>query len=129
MKKKNHTYEFDPQVYPLKLWVCSNATKEGLNDEFEFLQGNAGVAEALEENFATTSSVRRKSDGELGVLVYASKKSYLTGSVIAHESVHVADYYFQELRMLSQMFEAGNEPYAYLVGWAAKYINQARINK
>jgi len=122
-------HEFDPVIYPRKLWVCVNATKESLCTTFEFDGTEAGIEESLRKNSAAVCSVTRISDDSVGVLVFTAHKAWLIGSVIAHESVHVADYYFEGLSMTAQTFECGNEPYAYLVGWAAKCINQARISK
>lgn len=122
-------HEFDPVIYPCKLWVCVNATKESLCATFKFEGTEIEIKEALHKNSATVAAVTRISDDSVGVLVFTGHKSWLTGSVIAHESVHVADYYFERLSMTSQVFQNGNEPYAYLVGWAAKCINQARISK
>ena len=43
----------------------------------------------------------------------------LDGTHIAHESVHITDYYFEVTGMNSEDFSSSNEGYAYLVGWVA----------
>ena len=50
-------------------------------------------------------------------------------ATIAHESVHVADYYFQVTGCNSEDFTDGNEAYAYLVGWAAGCIANVLIKE
>lgn len=125
--KKLIIQEFDPQIYPRLFWVCLNANAKDLSDLFEFNGEYKDLVESIEKSYAVTSIVRRRKDGRYGAIVYSKNKKFITGSVIAHESVHVADIYFQELGMISQDFNTGNEPYAYLVGWAAKCINQARV--
>ena len=53
---------------------------------------------------------------ELGILVILMNEDKVTTDVIAHESVHVADYFYEQLGLYSQDFSSGNEAYAYLVG-------------
>lgn len=118
-------HEFDPDIYPILLWVSLNATYEGLKDMFDFVPNDDGLEQALESNAATTALVVRKSDRSHGVIVFTDKKSYMEPHIIAHESVHVSDAFFEKLSMTAQEFRNGNEPYAYLVGWVAKCINKA----
>ena len=72
-----------------------------------------------------TCPVMRISDGLYGVLVIALDLDSITSDMIPHESVHVADYIFSQLGILSQDFTEGNEAYAYLVGWAAGCISSS----
>ena len=120
-------HEFRPDVYPRKLWVCLNASSEELLSTFDFIPHSNGLSYAIENNKASTSSVVKKDGGFMGVLVFSSNRRLLDIEVISHESVHVSDYFFEELGMCSQSFSEQNEPYAYLVGWAAKCINEARL--
>jgi hypothetical protein len=121
--KKCRIHEFDPVIYPRKLWVCLNATVEGLLESFDIK--DATLADALKNNAATTCITERKSDGHKGVVIFTNKRKYMTTKVMAHESVHFADAVFQELCAYSQEFNHGNEPYAYLVGWSAGCIDES----
>ena len=121
-------HEFDPLIYPRRLWVVTNANKRGLLESFDFKNAE-GLDLALKNNSAVTALATNKSSGYIGVIVFTTSKKYLKGSTIAHEAVHFADAVFEELSMTSQYFRDGNEPYAYLVGWAAKCINEARLAK
>jgi len=127
--KKFKINEFDPVIYPRLFWVCLNADAKSLSDIFEFNGDYNQLEKTINESYASTSIVKRKSDNRLGCIVFTNRKANITGSVTAHESVHVADALFQELGMMSQSFNDCNEPYAYLVGWAAKCINQARVGE
>lgn len=127
--KKVQIHEFSSEIYPLLLWVCLNAEDEALKDVYDFVPNNDGIKESIEKNSASVSIVIRKSDKRRGALVFTEKKSLMEAHIIAHEAVHVADVFFQELSMTSQAFDGGNEPYAYLVGWAVKCINSAIKHK
>ena len=118
-------HEFDPDIYPMTLWVCLEAKHEELKEVFEVTPEETELKDAVEKNAATTCTVIRRSDNKHGVLVFTKKKQHMETHIIAHESVHVADAFFQRLSMMSQVFTDGNEPYAYLGGWAAKCINNA----
>jgi len=57
---------------------------------------------------------------ELGILCLIYRPDVIDGSTIAHESVHITDYYFEVTGMHGEDFtDGGNEGYAYLVGWTA----------
>lgn len=97
-------HEFNPNIYTRPLLVCLNATIDGLNKMFDFIPNNEGLEKAISGNAASVSSVVRKSDGKYAALVFSKNKRGIYGSTIAHEAVHVADYYFESLGMLSQTF-------------------------
>ncbi len=121
MKKKLIIHEFDPLIYPRKLWVCTNATVE-LTSSFELDEGD--MIKSLEMNAVTTYITRNLKTEKLGVLVFCKNKKLMTVSNIAHESVHVADAIFEAIGGHGEDFSIGNEPYAYLVGWVAGSIDE-----
>ena len=53
----------------------------------------------------------------------------MDSSLIAHESVHIADYFYEACGCNSEDFTDGNEAYAYLVGWAAGCIANVLIKE
>lgn len=125
----------DPIVYPRKLWVADKI--EGLDKVFAFMklsdpyiENESAYDKMLSDAEYTNSGmltcpVMRISDGLYGVLVIALDLDSITSDMIPHESVHVADYIFSQLGILSQDFTEGNEAYAYLVGWAAGCISSS----
>ena len=120
---KNKIYEFDLQIYPRKLWVLYNPSYHTIAENF-LQDGKPMEFEQYEDLKNTskgfTSCVIRKEDSECGVIISFFKKPDI--STICHESVHFADCVYEELGMVSQNFSQGNEPYAYLAGWASGCI-------
>lgn len=121
---KTVIYEFDPIIYPFKLWVCANPTDEM---SAKLFLDDEQLAISIQHNMLTTAGTN-STDSRLGVLVFGHKK-YFTVKNIAHEAVHVVDYYFESLAMTKGCFTDRNEAYAYLVGWAADCMEQVRTNK
>ncbi len=131
-KKLTNLDEYNPVIYPRKLWVAKSL--EDLDEYFTFLSmdGNnepvpfdkvLGHFEA-DSGIMFVTRVLRNSDGALGVLVVIVDLDGVSADVIPHEAVHVADYYYEELGMYTQDFRDGNEAYAYLVGWAGGCISK-----
>jgi len=115
-------HEFDPQVYPRKLWVCFNATREVLEKYFNFER------EIKEEWFtdggAITSNCTSKETDLGGYLVWTGL-SKIPVDYISHEASHVADNIFEYIGENSKTEEC----YAYLIGWVAKHIDIAMRTK
>lgn len=120
-------------IYPRVLWVAGSLT--GLDKVFKFMRvdntsvENASAYTVLLDDYdrgesgMVTIPVVRRSDGLLGVLVIAMDINHIAPDMIPHESVHVADYIYEELGMYAQGFSDKNEQYAYLVGWIAGKIS------
>jgi hypothetical protein len=49
---------------------------------------------------------------------------YISASVIAHESVHIANFIFKSIQ--ADLDIDNDEPYAYLVGWIANEIDKVK---
>lgn len=141
MRIKPKVDEYDAIIYPRKLWIATKL--EGLDDIFAFCKLTNTYIEDPETynelkndkdkdgDGAVTVPVFRKSDGSLGVLViiYSKEQGSNIVNTIAHESVHVADYFYQDLGIMAQEFRDGNESYAYLVGWAAGCMSSSLARK
>lgn len=136
MRKKRNVDEYDPNLYPRKLWVTTEIDK--INEKFIFLDSVDNKEDCRtykeiqndyenEESVAITCAVMDITTGALGVLVILLIKDKVDAEVIAHESVHVADYFYEQLGLYSQDFSQGNEAYAYLVGWTAGCISNTLI--
>ena len=121
---KTTVYEFDPCVYPRLLWVVKGGTIDGIKETL-----NLGEYEVDEEESGavTLCNVRRKSDGNLGALIWFPKLSNINNlDWIAHESTHAALYVFAEVGATVD-FE-NQEPFAYMVGWVFDCVNKVRKN-
>ena len=109
-------FEFDPQIYPRKLWVVVNPNYEDINKTFE------ESIDELEDHYeAIVHHVTHTSSGKGGLLVIFKDVEFMTTSTISHESTHVAIDIFEytgcRIDYLNQ------ESFAYLVGWIAGCIN------
>lgn len=120
MKRKGY-YEFDPVIYPRKLWVhIGGDFKEVANKCFD------GIAMPEDDEYGGITYYRaeRKSDKKYGVLVSFQSKKDMTMGNISHESSHVVDAIEKACGI-----DHGDEPSAYLFGWVASCINKARLGQ
>lgn len=117
-------YEFDPCVYPRLLWVVKGGTLTEISKVLEL----SGYEEDESVGAVTLCNVRRKSDENLGALVWFPKASNIKNlDWIAHECTHVAMYMFGETGCIADV--ENQEPLAYLVGWAFDCVNKVRKAK
>ena len=117
MRKQGY-YEYDPVIYPRKLWVHIGKDLEELIDtEFD------GCSPPEKEYGGVTyGEVVRKSDDRYGILVSFKKPKDMTMGVCVHEASHACDDIEEAIGM-----EHGGESSAYLIGWIASCINKARL--
>lgn len=126
-KPKAIVYEFNPAVYPVKLWILDVLDNEFINSEFEGFSGERLDIAKSEEGFAMTYNkvLVRKSTQKYGILVVVPNKKILTVSHIAHEATHVARFMWDYMGETS----TGAEADAYLVGWIAECIEKVKLDK
>lgn len=120
IKKKILGYfEYDPVIYPRKLWVH-------IGDDLKELAPKAFCNIVIDENKDYSGveygEVIRKSDDKYGILVSFPNRKYMTMDVCAHEASHVCDDLENALNI-----KHGDEPSAYLLGWIASCINKSRL--
>lgn len=117
-------YEFNPCIYPRLLWVVKGGTLDEISKVLEL----SGYEEDESVGAVTLCNVRRKSDENLGALVWFPKASNIKNlDWIAHECTHVAMYMFGETGCIADV--ENQEPLAYLVGWAFDCVNKVRKAK
>lgn len=121
----NGIHEFDPIIYPRKLWVAVNPKKEQLYDAFDDLDYD----EVLSERWNATAIylVREKQLGFLGGLIVFKNKREITIENITHEATHIAMDMFTDLGI--EFNGASQEAFAYFVGWVASCCEQVKRNK
>lgn len=116
---KQKIYEFDPQIYPRKLWVAVGVPFEELKDEFEDIDK---MPESVDASVDYTRKLKPEVMG--GVLVRYLNTDAMTTKIITHESAHIAvgrfDYIGAPIDIKHQ------EPFAYLCGWIAKCIEEVK---
>lgn len=133
--KKTTIHEFDPQIYPCRLWVGKQPPFEEAEEKFEALTTDyertpIEEAEYIRNRFivATCYPVVEKTEGWLGVLVVIHLPKQMGVGKIAHEATHVTDYLWERLGMKGYSFNEG-EPRAYFTEWVANCIDFVRKYK
>lgn len=118
-KKRLGYFEYDPVIYPRKLWVH-------IGDDFKELAQKAFCNIVIDEDKdyygAEYGEVIRKSDDKYGILVSFHNRKDMTMDICAHEASHVCD----DLEKATGLEHCG-ESSAYLIGWIASCINNARL--
>lgn len=126
MKQKVLIHQFDPVIYPFKLWVCITDNLSAISERFnEYPSGNEFEVTNTEKMLAFTQNVQQKSDGLVGSIIVFKKKKDCITRLIAHESTHAARMLWDHVGER----ESGMEADAYLVGWIADCIEKVRLNK
>lgn len=125
MKKPVQIHQFDPVIYPVKLWVIKYPTLEAIYNNFTIYDGkelNLNISEAT--LVSTYNKIIVKKDiNKYGVLISIFGK--INCSHVAHEATHAARVIWDWLCEDS----TGAEADAYLVGWIADCIDQVNKNK
>ena len=130
MKKKTIIHQFNPAVYPRKLWVMKGGSLDDISDAFTEPDGEEIriiISDGADPG-AMTLKVCHRETGYLGVLVWLCVSGTSVKDV-AHEAVHVASCIFDDCGMTIGFVGGRDEHFAYLVGFAADCINQVRTNK
>lgn len=114
--------EFDPLIYPRKIWVAINVPTEHLN---KTLDGIKDMDESINATAITTG--RTIPDKKGGILIRFNKMEDVTASTVTHESIHAALFVFE---YIDAVVNAENqEPFAYLAGWIADCIWRVKTGK
>ena len=115
-------FEFNPQIYPRRLWVSVGASVEELQEKF----GKVDIKDIDDSCYADTYSVQQKEPLLGGTLIRFKELAAMTTENIAHEATHAAlviyDYIGGRIDYYNQ------EPFAYIVGWVAKCCDEVKNN-
>ena len=118
--EKQKIYEFDPQIYPRKVWVTVGVPFEELKDEFEKWK-------PMEEGSDAQVDHLRKLKPEVrgGLLVrFENLDTLKKFGNITHESIHVATEIFDYIGAFHD--PKNQELFAYLCGWIAKCMDEVK---
>lgn len=131
MENKTQIHEFNPQVYPFRLWVGVKVPFEEVTKFYNLCNMNE-VAEFKEDDYyshskarATCMPVVRKEDNRIGILCSIWDAKGMTIGDVTHESLHITDFLCEYLGIKSEGFDDG-EPRAYFAGWVANCIDQVK---
>lgn len=127
--------EFNPTIYPIKVWVANNVPIKQVIAKFYVRTDNGDAADFLEEDFskdngvtASTFVVFDKKTKQGGTLVYIFAPKRAKVNIICHEAAHCADFICETFGITKGKYEDG-EAYAYLIGWIAECINSVLRNR
>ena len=120
-------HEFDPVIYPYKLWVIIDKKPTDIADKFneysgkpiDFIDRDAMGLEAF------TMPVARKENPNFGVIIFFRSKKGMSYELVAHESSHAAKFLFEHIS--ADIKE--HEPFEYVVGWIAGCCEKVKKNK
>lgn len=138
MKGRNKIYEFNPAVYPFRLWVGMDVSPKDIKEKFwAWNIGDDTISDIMDNNLslnnvaATTYPVCYREDNWIGAFVHIRGKGKCSVGVIAHEASHVCDLLSDRLGLVGEidkMFSHG-EARAYFIEWVANCINQVKTGK
>lgn len=132
MSKSNQIHEFDPLIYPTRIWVGTRVPKDVIVERFYSLLSDGSVSDFEYSNdvssVATCYPVGEKESGWKGILCIIHKPKNTGVGVIAHEAEHIVCWICEQFGIESTTFE-DSEPRAYLIQWVANSIYEAMKNK
>lgn len=117
-------HEFDPVIYPCKLWIAIHVDPKLLSDTFcdAFTRKEIDTSFIDLQEAATYYVEQKESPKKYGILIATTSKYYFTTKLIAHESTHGAEFMWNHVCELNPSSEAN----AYLVGWIAECCEKVR---
>ena len=125
---KSVIYEFDPVIYPTRLWVCKKPSTEDVaelfypfNNDSERVDSFGDVFEYNAGEYANTVIVGNKKTCMRGCLVSIFLPGGCGAGVCAHEALHYIAYLSEQFDIPLGDFDK-SEPLAYLVQWATNCI-------
>jgi hypothetical protein len=120
-------HEFDPVIYPYRLWIIVDKTPYDITKEFNEYNGNR--IEFIETDTkrlqAFTMSAYRKINPMYGVIIFFRSKQSMSYELVAHEASHAAKYLFDHIGAKIQE----HEPFEYVIGWIANCCEKVKKNK
>lgn len=124
---KSKVYEFDPVIYPMRLWISVKPAVEDIQKDFLLLDDNDEVIETKEPfgrtTVAQTISVAHKKSSWMGCYVAILLPRQCDVGIITHESGHVTDWMCDHFGVGGFSFMDG-EARQYFAQWVARCIDK-----
>lgn len=124
MQKPVQVHQFDPVIYPVKLWVSFTKDLSPIADRFKQINNKEFNSEFKDCLDAFTQPVIEKETGLYGIIVVFRDKKVST-SLMAHEAAHVNQLIWTRISEDT----IGMEAEAYLVQWIVDCLDQVNRNK
>lgn len=128
MNNKIQIHEFDPVIYPLKLWIIKNPTISFLTDNFGGINEEFYPVEMKNSNASVWDRpVMLKETKKYGLLLSVYDMKSFTAGTMAHEATHMANILWEWIN--ERDITMGSEANAYLVGWMVKCMCEFKSYK
>lgn len=128
-------HEFDPVIYPFRVWVAIKPKVEDVSEKFFYLDTAMNCTPVTADDFyktrfdvATTYPMENKESGALGCFIAMWRPKDFVCGMIAHEASHVTDFLCEVLGVSGFTLESG-ESRAYFLGWVADCIDKVKRGK
>lgn len=125
---KTKIYEFDPVIYPTRLWVCKKPSVEDVSELFHPFNNNGEMVDSFGDVFeydsgkyANTIIVGNKKSRMRGCLVSIFLPGECGAGVCSHEALHYIAYLSEQFDIPLGGFDT-SEPLAYLEQWVTNCI-------
>ena len=125
---KTKVYEFDPVIYPGRLWVCKKPETSDIeslfypfNNDGEQVDSFGGTFEYVMGKYANTVIVGSKKSRWRGCLISIFMPGQCSAGICAHEALHYVAYLADALDIPLGNFDK-SEPLAYLEQWATNCV-------
>lgn len=107
-------HQFDPEIYPFKIWVCISDNHDEVVKSFLNSETDKPFAECdLSHLSAYASKVIHRESRLYGTLLTFRSKDDMSPAIVAHEASHAAKFLFEHI----SADVAPHEPFEYLLGW------------
>jgi len=120
-------HEFDPIIYPFKIWIIINKTPDILSEHFkeysqkDILWGNSETSKLK----AFSLKAYKKDNSSYGAILYFRNKNSMSYGLVAHEASHAAKFLFEHID--AEIYP--HEPFEYVLGWIADCCYKVKSNK
>lgn len=129
---KGKIYEFDPLIYPTRVWVGVEVPFKEASEKFYSLMSDGSVADFSDgvdargmAPIATCYPVRDRESGWRGMFCHINRPKQTGVGVMAHEAEHIVCWICEQFGIQSATFD-DSEPRAYLIQWIAECINEVK---
>ena len=118
-------HEFDPLLYPTRIWVGVNVPIEQISQKFYELLSDGSIDDFKASNndcaIATCHPVVEKDSNWKGIFCHIKRPKLASVGVTAHEAEHIVCWICEQFGIQSVTFD-DSEPRAYLMQWVANCI-------
>ena len=118
MTKTAKIHEFNPVIYPYRIWIVIDKTPNVIAEKFKEYSGNPIIFtddDGSDRQEAFTMMAIHKEEKYCGTVIFFHSKKSMSYELVAHESSHAAKHLFKHIG--ADITE--HEPFEYVVGWIA----------